>query len=149
MRKPKIRFSTLSDGPGVMEVIRQTTIGDHHIVDGAVEDLLLESVLVAELDNKIVGFLSWIQGRRHAYIDALAVLPEYQNACVGGFLMAELGNILDSLNLKYIYACTIPTGGEFVRAMLARLGYTSMGITFNMGKRIQGGGLRNDERMAS
>lgn len=140
MRKPIIRFAIPFDEDALISIIKATKIGDHHLVNDRVEDLLLENVLVAQIDEKVVGFISWVNGRRYAYIDSLAVLPEYQKEGVGAWLHNELGKILSSLNIHYVYACTQPNAGGLVRAMLGRLGYVPMGVTFNMGKRLEAGG---------
>ncbi len=141
MRRPKIRFATEADEAAIMKVAEATQIGEHHIHDGSVADMLLENVLVAELDNRVVAFLFWLHGRRHAYIDSLAVLPEYQNEGVGAWLMHELMFFLDDLNVKHLYACTSPDNGQHVRNMLVRLGYELTGSVMTLRKEIHGGGI--------
>lgn len=141
MRKPIIRFVQEKDANEIVETIKRTGVGEHHILDEKIEDMLLENVLVAELDERVVGFLFWINGRRHAYVDTLAVLPEYQNEGVGAWLMHELGFLLDSIKVKHLYACTHPDEGKSVRDMLFRLGYENMGQVVALKKSINGGGL--------
>ncbi len=141
MRRPIIRFATSNDTKAIVEIITRVGVGEHHIHDGDVSDMLLENVLIGELDGKVAGFLFWIHGRRHAYVDTLAIAPEYQNEGVGAWLMHELGFLLNSLKIKHLYAVTHPDYGKGVRDMLIRLGYTNMGSVIAVQKSLNGGGL--------
>ena len=141
MRKPYIRYSLPEDENSLIEIIRRSGTGVYHIRDGSIFDLMMEPILVAELDGKVIGFLVWIQGNRHAYVDTLAVLPEYQKEGVGAWLMHELGFILHDFGVKHIFASTLKDEGEPVRNMALRLGYDAIGEFIAVHKYLNGGGV--------
>lgn len=136
MIRPNIRWATSQDQPALIEIAHRTGTGEEHIMQEKMEDMLLDPVLVAEVEGKIVGFMFWVHGNRHAYIDTLAVLPEYQNHGIGLFLLSEVTRILKGLGILNVYACTRINEGKPVRDMLCRLGYTPLGEVFALSKRL-------------
>lgn len=135
MIRPFIRWAQASDSKVLMSIIQQAGVGTKHL--DKMEDLLLEPLLVGEVDGEVVGFIFWFHGNRHAYIDTLAVLPEYQNQGIGLFLLAEMTRILKGLQILNVYAATRIEEGKEVRDMLCRLGYTPLGEVFALGKRLK------------
>lgn len=132
--RPTIRFAYPEDSVSIVEIMNRTGIGEPH----RIEDALLENVLVAVHEEKVVGFSFFVMGRRHAYVDSLAVLPEYGNHGVGYFLHHSMLLYLKNHGVKHVYAGTHPDEGNRVRRMLTLTGWKPEGSIITLSKELEG-----------
>jgi len=101
--------------------------GQREAVEAICQDGGRTTVLVAELEGQVVGFLAYTldDGAKVGEVQLLAVLPEYQNRGIG----TELNNIaLQEMRKKGMRMAKVETGGDSSHAP-ARRSYEKAGYT--------------------
>lgn len=140
LRNVVIRKAKLQDAEKIHEVLKQAFNGlkgrgySSEAVETAIVDVkeikkrmrLGGYVLVAELDNEIVGTVTGFEKYKSTQVCSLAVHPKYQNCGVARQLMKHLERIAYDSGCYKLFLCTAWAMKEAIR-LYESLGYVQEG----------------------
>lgn len=91
-------------------------------------DLQFQNGLCAELDSKVIGFITFFVNEARAQIGWMGVLPEYQRQHIGKQLLTQLCENLKRANVTEIQVHTLGDSVDYAPYEKTRLFYRSFGF---------------------
>lgn len=107
----KYRIGTYKDHADIEDVIASTDY--YPPVDASLMDGTF--VVAEDKGNQIVGCVWVMHYGRNAYLDYLAVRPQYQHKGVGVRLLAKLRHVLKRRGVRYVRSCIHLSNAEALR----------------------------------
>lgn len=129
MQKINIRETEKKDWAKILEIVKKLR-GWFDNVAFTLEipnDLKFHQGLVAELENKVVGFITYSSFEGEVFISWLGVLPEYQRNGIGKKLVLTLEEKLKKMGIKKLKVETLSDKIEYEPYKLTRAFYQKMG----------------------
>ncbi len=125
----KIRKGNSSDTVAVLQIAQSLT--DWFNEDGIKyieQDLAFQRLIIAEVDFKPVGFLSFFLYEGIGYIGWLGVLKNYHGKDVGKMLFLEFERIMKDSEVKMLQVKTLGESVDYPPYEMTRKYYIKMGF---------------------